>query len=90
MVSGFFGREVSVSSFPSSLFVVIAQSILSAVTFGSAFGYVRIFNNLFNNRDDTLKFSNFVTINNKHLGVSSIFCIKMSTNIHSQSVKLSW
>ena len=89
MVSGFFGREVSVSSFPSSLFVVIAQSILSAVTFGSAFGYVRIFNNLFNNRDDTLKFSNFVTINNKHLGVSSIFCIKMSTNIHSQSVKLS-
>ena len=29
-VSGFFGREVSVSSIPSSLSVVIAQSILSA------------------------------------------------------------
>ena len=85
-VSGFFGREVSVSSIPSSLYVVIAQSILSAVTFCSAFGYVRIFNNLFNNRDDTLKFSNFVTINNKHLGVSSIFSRKMSTNIDMNSL----
>ena len=92
MVSGFFGRKVSVSGAQCiiSFYVVIAQSILSAVTFCSAFGYVRIFNNLFNNRDETLKYSNFGTINNKHLGVSSIFCRKMSTNIHSQFFKLSW
>ena len=76
---------------------VIRQSILSAVTF--AFGYVIKFNNILSRwitnrildyRNETLKLSNFGTINNKHLGVSSIFSRKMSTNIHSQFFKLSW
>ena len=69
MVSGFFGREVSVSralcsisslSFPSNLYIVIAQSILYVVTF--YFGKVIIFNN----RDETLKFSSFI---NRRIGV---------------------
>ena len=85
MVSCFFGREVgssgALNSISCNLYVVIAQSILSVVTFGYA--------TIFNNRDETLKYSNFGTINNKHLGVSSIFCRKMSTNIHSQFFKLS-
>ena len=72
---------------------VIRQSILSAVTF--AFGYVIKFNNIlsrwitnriFDYRNETLKLSNFVTINNKHLGVSSIFSRKMSTNIDMNSL----
>ena len=78
-------------------YIVIRQSILSAVTF--AFGYVIKFNNILSRwitnrildyRNETLKLSNFGTINNKHLGVSSIFSRKMSTNIHSQFFKLSW
>ena len=69
MVSGFFGREVGVSRalcsifslpFPSNLYVVIAQSILYVVTF--YFGKVIIFNN----RDETLKFSSFI---NRRIGV---------------------
>ena len=74
-------------------YIVIRQSILSAVTF--AFGYVIKFNNIlsrwitnriFDYRNETLKLSNFVTINNKHLGVSSIFSRKMSTNIDMNSL----
>lgn len=59
MVSGFFGRKVSVSGAQCiiSFYVVIAQSVLSAVTFAFGQMYVRIFNN----RDETLKFSDFVT-----------------------------
>ena len=45
-----------------------------------------ITNRIFDYRNETLKLSNFVTINNKHLGVSSIFSRKMSTNIDMNSL----